>query len=150
MSSTNKATVHETHIREERTTGTGVHTDVDKKEKGGILSDIKEGVKNVVDKVTGKDSHKHDTACNKSTCHTYETETAHYTESTEHEKNARLLKEQAAAALKNNEKEFCEATRAQEQARVVAEHANAKTAQALSNQERGQEMLAEAGELSII
>uniref|UniRef100_A0AC34FE12 Uncharacterized protein n=1 Tax=Panagrolaimus sp. ES5 TaxID=591445 RepID=A0AC34FE12_9BILA len=143
MSSTNKATVHETHIREETHTGTGVHDD---KKKGGIMQDIKDGVKNVVNKVTGNSEHKHEATCNKGTCHTYESETAHYTESTEHERNARLLREQAEKALKNNAAEFTEAERAQAQARVVAEHANAKTAQALNNQERGQELLAEAAE----
>jgi len=142
MSSTNKATVHETHIREESHTGTGVHDD---KKKGGVLQDIKDGVKNVVNKVTGNSEHKHEATCNKGTCSTYESETAHYTESTEHERNARLLREQADKALKNNAAEFTEAQRAQAQARVVAEAANAKTAQALNNQERGQELLAEAG-----
>ena len=142
MSSTNKATVHETHVREETHTGTGVHDD---KKKGGVLQDIKDGVKNVVNKVTGNTEHKHEATCNKGTCHTYESETAHYTETSEHERNARLLREQAEKALKNNAAEFNEAERAQAQARVVAEHANAKTAQALNNQERGQELLAEAG-----
>jgi hypothetical protein len=142
MSSTNKATVHETHIREETHTGTGVH---DEKKKGGVLQDIKDGVKNVVNKVTGNTEHKHEATCNKGTCSTYEAETAHYTETSEHERNARLLREQAEKALKNNAAEFSEAERAQAQARVVAEAANAKTAQALNNQERGQELLAEAG-----
>jgi len=142
MSSTNKATVHETHIREETHTGTGVHDD---KKKGGVLQDIKDGVKNVVNKVTGNNEHKHEATCNKQNCSTYETETAHYTETSEHERNARLLREQAEKALKHNATEFSEAERAQAQARVVAEAANAKTAQALNNQERGQELLAEAG-----
>ena len=142
MSSTNKATVHETHVREETHTTGGVHDD---KKKGGVLQDIKDSVKSVVNKVTGNTEHKHEATCNKGTCHTYESETAHYTETSEHERNARLLREQAEKALKNNAAEFNEAERAQAQARVVAEHANAKTAQALNNQERGQELLAEAG-----
>jgi len=146
MSSTNKATVHETHVETHTSssgTGVGVH---DEKKKTGIMHDIKEGVKNIADKITGNsDSHKHDTTCNKGSCQTYERETAHYVETEEHERNARLLREQGEAALKNNAKEFSEAERAQAQARVVAEHANAKTAQALNNQERGQELIAEAG-----
>jgi len=147
MSSTNKAVVHETHIHEESHTGTGgVHDD---KKKGGVLHDIKEGVKNVVNKVTGgsdkSDVHEHTTACNGTTCSTYTSETAHYTEVSDHEKNARLLREQGERALKHNAAEFDEAQRAQAQARVIAEHANAKTAQALANQERGQELIAEAG-----
>ena len=116
-----------------------------KEKAGGILHDIKEGVKDVVGKVTGKDTHKHTTECNGRTCTTYESETAHYTEASEHERNARLLREQGEVALRNNAKEFAEAERAQAQARLVSEHANAKTAQALNNQERGQELLAEAG-----
>jgi len=144
--SSNKATVQETHIREETHTGTGGLVHDEKKSSGGVLHDIKEGVKNVVNKVTGgKDEHKHDAKCNKSSCHTYESETAHYVETDEHERNARLLREQGEKALKHNASEFSEAQRAQAQARVVAEHANAKTAQALNNQERGQELIAEAG-----
>jgi len=115
---------------------------VDEKKKTGIFHDIKEGVK---DLFGAGDKHKHTDACNGTSCSTYVTETAHYTEVSDHERNARLLREQAEAALKNNEKDFVEAQRAQAQARVVAEHANAKTAQALNNQERGQELLAEAG-----
>ena len=145
--SSNKTTVQETHVREVHSnTGTGADVHVDDKKKTGVLHDIKEGVKNLADKITGnKDEHKHDTTCNKSTCHTYESATAHYTETDEHARNARLLREQGEAALRNNAKEFSEAERAQAQARVVAEHANAKTAQALNNQERGQELIAEAG-----
>uniref|UniRef100_A0A914YWH4 Uncharacterized protein n=1 Tax=Panagrolaimus superbus TaxID=310955 RepID=A0A914YWH4_9BILA len=46
---------------------------------------------------------------------------------------------------KKNDKEFDEAQRAQAQARIVAEHANTETAEALTHQERGQGLLAEAG-----
>jgi hypothetical protein len=147
----------------EKTTTNGAGSDMTKEDvkdkasgvlhsmKQGIkegVQDIKEGVSKLADKVTGKDDkhvHKHTEACNGTTCTTYTSETAHYTEVSDHERNARLLREQAEAALRNNAKEFSEAERAQAQARIVAEHANAKTAQALSNQERGQELLAEAG-----
>jgi len=63
----------------------------------------------------------------------------------ESEKRAAELRAAGAAALKNNEKEFTEAQGAQAQAREAAMAANAKTAKALGNQERGQELLAEAG-----
>jgi len=153
MNPNNTSTVvREAHYHEEQT-GTG-HVPVvapgvavHEEKKGGIFHDMKEGIKDVVNKVTGKDKdvHKHTSACNGTTCHTYVQETSHYTEVSDHERNARLLREQGEAALKHNESEFAEAHRAQAQARVVAEHANAKTAQALANQERGQELLAEAG-----
>jgi len=146
------------HYEKTTTTGTGATTKEDVKDKAhGMLhnmkesikegvQDIKEGMGNLVDKVSGNsDKHKHTASCNGTSCSTYVQETAHYTETSEHERNARLLREQGEAALRNNEKEFAEAQRAQAQARVVAEHANAKTAQALNNQERGQELLAEAG-----
>ena len=117
-----------------------------KEKASGLIENIKDGVSNFIDVVAGRDSsHKHSNECNSHTCTTYETETTHYTEASEHERNARLLREQGEAALKNNAKEFAEAERAQAQARLVSEHANAKTAQALNNQERGQELLAEAG-----
>uniref|UniRef100_A0A914XSS8 Uncharacterized protein n=1 Tax=Panagrolaimus superbus TaxID=310955 RepID=A0A914XSS8_9BILA len=44
--------------------------------------------------------------------------------------------------LNKNDKEFDEAQRAQ--SRIVAEHANLKAAEALTHQERGQKLLAEA------
>jgi hypothetical protein len=150
MNPNNTTVVREAHYHEEKTGHVPVAAPggaiVHEEKKGGIMHDIKEGVKDVVNKITGKsDKHVHSATCNGTTCSTYTTETAHYTEVSDHERNARLLREQGEAALKNNEKEFVEAQRAQAQARVVAEHANAKTAQALNNQERGQELLAEAG-----
>uniref|UniRef100_A0AC34FGJ5 Uncharacterized protein n=1 Tax=Panagrolaimus sp. ES5 TaxID=591445 RepID=A0AC34FGJ5_9BILA len=184
MNPNNTTVVKEAHYHESSTghvpvTGPGAHgVVVEEKKKTGIFHDIKEGVKDLFG--AGSDKHKHNETCNGTTCSTYVTETAHYTEVSDHERNARLLREQAEAALKNNEKDFIEAEphytevsdhernarllreqaeaalknnekdfieaeRAQAQARVVAEHANAKTAQALNNQERGQELLAEAG-----
>uniref|UniRef100_A0A914QUX6 Uncharacterized protein n=1 Tax=Panagrolaimus davidi TaxID=227884 RepID=A0A914QUX6_9BILA len=62
-----------------------------------------------------------------------------------HERRARELREKALTTLKVNEQEFSQAERAQEAARIAAEQANAKTTQALENQERGQQLLAEAG-----
>uniref|UniRef100_A0AC34GUB9 Uncharacterized protein n=1 Tax=Panagrolaimus sp. ES5 TaxID=591445 RepID=A0AC34GUB9_9BILA len=61
------------------------------------------------------------------------------------ERRAKELREQAQAALKTNEIEFQQAQQAQNAARIAAEIANAKTEQALTNQERGQQLLAEAG-----
>jgi endonuclease/exonuclease/phosphatase (EEP) superfamily protein YafD len=147
MNPNNTTVVREAHYHESSTGHVPVNAPggvvVEEKKKGGIFHDIKEGVKDLFG--AGSDKHKHTEACNSTTCTSYTTETAHYTEVSDHERNARLLREQAEAALKHNEKEFIEAERAQAQARVVAEHANAKTAQALNNQERGQELLAEAG-----
>jgi hypothetical protein len=154
MNPNNTTVVREAHYHEEQTGhvpvgAPGTTGVVHEEKKGGIFHDMKEGVKNVVDKITGNsdkhDKHVHTAHCNSNSCSTYVTETAHYTEVSDHERNARLLREQGEAALKHNEKEFAEAQRAQNQARVVAEAANAKTAQALNNQERGQELLAEAG-----
>uniref|UniRef100_A0A914PEJ7 Heat shock protein 70 n=1 Tax=Panagrolaimus davidi TaxID=227884 RepID=A0A914PEJ7_9BILA len=53
----------------------------------------------------------------------------------------------AEAITRSNAKyiKTAEALRAQAQARAVVEHANAKAAQALNNQEHGQELLAEVG-----
>jgi hypothetical protein len=155
-SSTDKTIVRDTHIHEEKhmgdastanaTASTTIEVDEHQK-KGGVLHGIKEGVKNVVNTLTGHGSHHHthDSSCNKSTCTTYEQETSHYTEVEEHARNARLLREQAEKTLKKNEAEFADAQRAQAQARIVAEHANLKTAEALSHQEHGQKLLAEAG-----
>ena len=61
------------------------------------------------------------------------------------ERRAKELREQAQAALKTNEIEFQQAQQAQNAARIASEIANAKTEQALTNQERGQQLLAEAG-----
>uniref|UniRef100_A0A914ZH37 Uncharacterized protein n=1 Tax=Panagrolaimus superbus TaxID=310955 RepID=A0A914ZH37_9BILA len=63
----------------------------------------------------------------------------------EHERRGRELREKALTTLKINEQEFTQAERAQEAARIAADQANAKTTQALENQERGQQLLAEAG-----
>uniref|UniRef100_A0A914YZZ9 Uncharacterized protein n=1 Tax=Panagrolaimus superbus TaxID=310955 RepID=A0A914YZZ9_9BILA len=63
----------------------------------------------------------------------------------ESERRAAELRAAGAAALKNNDTEFAQAQQAQAQARAAAAAANAKTAKALDNQERGQELLAEAG-----
>ena len=63
----------------------------------------------------------------------------------ENERRARELREAGISALKHNEKEFAQAQAAQAQAREASLAANAKTAKALDNQERGQELLAEAG-----
>uniref|UniRef100_A0AC34FNT7 Uncharacterized protein n=1 Tax=Panagrolaimus sp. ES5 TaxID=591445 RepID=A0AC34FNT7_9BILA len=118
-----------------------------KEKASGLLENLKEKASGLVDALAGRESstHEHDVQCSKGSCSTYEKETVHITETSEHERNARLLREQAEAALKNNSKEFAEAERLQAQARIIAEAANAKTAQALNNQERGQELLAEAG-----
>ena len=128
------------------TAETTTSTSADAKEKStGIIGNIKEGVKNVAHAIGIGSSHHHDAHCNSATCSTYEAATAHYTETSDHEKNARLLREQAEHMLKKNDKEFAEAAQAQNQARILAEHANVKTAEALTHQERGQELLAEAG-----
>ena len=58
---------------------------------------------------------------------------------------ARELREKALTTLKTNEEEFSQAEMAQNAARIAAERANMKTQQALGNQERGQQLLAEAG-----
>jgi hypothetical protein len=147
MSSTTTYSSESTYTASNNAGNTVADTAEAAKEKAsGLLEKLKEGVSNVVDFVAGREpSHKHDVQCNKESCSTYEKETIHYTETSEHERNARLLREQAEAALKNNSKEFADAERMQAQARIIAEAANAKTAQALSNQERGQELLAEAG-----
>uniref|UniRef100_A0AC35F5C7 Uncharacterized protein n=1 Tax=Panagrolaimus sp. PS1159 TaxID=55785 RepID=A0AC35F5C7_9BILA len=129
----------------ETTTSTSASGNDAKDKSTGIIGNIKEGVKNVAHAIGIGSSHHHDAHCNKATCSTYEEATAHYTEATEHERNARLLREQAESMLKKNDKEFAEAERAQAQARIVAQHANVKTAEALTHQERGQELLAEAG-----
>jgi hypothetical protein len=145
------STTYTSEYHESHGTGAAGAAEVAKEKASGLLENIKEGMSTVVDKLAGRDSssttttHKHDEKCNTTSCSTYVQETAHYTEVSDHERNARLLREQAEAALKNNEKEFADAHRAQAQARVIAEAANAKTAQALANQERGQELLAEAG-----
>lgn len=68
------------------------------------------------------------------------------TVATEHERRAHQLKAEAEEALRNNQLEFARAEHAQEEARLAAERANALTMKALNNQERGQELLAEAGE----
>uniref|UniRef100_A0A914YSZ8 Uncharacterized protein n=1 Tax=Panagrolaimus superbus TaxID=310955 RepID=A0A914YSZ8_9BILA len=121
----------------------GSNAEVAKEKSTG---NIEEGVKNAAHAIgIGSSHHHHDAHCNKATCTTYETETAHYTEVDDHARNARLLREQAEKTLKNNDKEIDEAQRAQVQARIVAEHANIETAEALTHQARGQELLAEAG-----
>jgi hypothetical protein len=150
MSQQTSTTYTSSEYHESHGTGAAGAAEVAKEKASGLLENIKEGMSSVVDKLAGRDSsstatHKHDEKCNTTSCSTYVQETAHYTEVSDHERNARLLREQAEAALKNNEKEFADAQRAQAQARVIAEAANAKTAQALANQERGQELLAEAG-----
>jgi hypothetical protein len=153
-SSTEKTVVRDTHIHEEKHVGDAASTSSSENDlgaehkKSGVLHGIKEGVKNVVHAVTGLGHsavHTHDATCNKSTCATYVQETSHYTEVEEHARNARLLREQAEKTLKKNDSEFAEAERAQSQARIVAEHANLKTAEALQHQEKGQKLLAEAG-----
>ena len=63
----------------------------------------------------------------------------------EHERRARELREKALTTLKTNEEEFAQAERAQALAKAAAAQANVKTSQALENQERGQQLLAEAG-----
>ena len=126
-------------------TTTSASGEAAKEKSTGIIGNIKEGVKSVAHAIGIGSSHHHDASCNSATCSTYEAATAHYTETKEHERNARLLREQAEAALKNNAKEFDEAERMQTNARILAQHANVKTAEALTHQERGQELLAEAG-----
>jgi uncharacterized protein HemX len=116
-----------------------------KEKSTGIIGNIKEGVKSIAHAMGIGSSHHHDATCNKDTCSTFEAATAHYTETTDHERNSRLLREQAEALLKKNDKEFAEAEKAQHKAAILSEQANAKTAQALLHQERGQELLAEAG-----
>ena len=63
----------------------------------------------------------------------------------EHERRAQQLRNEAEEALRNNEGDFARAERAQEEARLAAERANQLTSKALNNQQRGQELLAEAG-----
>uniref|UniRef100_A0A914ZBV1 Uncharacterized protein n=1 Tax=Panagrolaimus superbus TaxID=310955 RepID=A0A914ZBV1_9BILA len=62
-----------------------------KEKASGLLDNLKEGVSNVVDALAGRESsHKHDVQCNKGSCSTYEKETVNYTETSDHERNARL------------------------------------------------------------
>uniref|UniRef100_A0A914PW87 Uncharacterized protein n=1 Tax=Panagrolaimus davidi TaxID=227884 RepID=A0A914PW87_9BILA len=63
----------------------------------------------------------------------------------ETERQAQVLKEQAAATLKKNAIEFEEAYKLQQHALLTAHDANVKTAKALVNQEIGTQLLAEAG-----
>uniref|UniRef100_A0A914Z450 Uncharacterized protein n=1 Tax=Panagrolaimus superbus TaxID=310955 RepID=A0A914Z450_9BILA len=85
----------------EKTTTTGAGSDMTKEDvkdkasgvlhsiKQGVkdgVQDIKEGVSKLADKVTGssdKHVHEHTAACNGTTCSSYTTETAHYTENKE-------------------------------------------------------------------
>uniref|UniRef100_A0A914XXU8 Uncharacterized protein n=1 Tax=Panagrolaimus superbus TaxID=310955 RepID=A0A914XXU8_9BILA len=115
------------------------NAEVAKEKSTGIIGNIKEGVKNVAHAV-GIGSSSHQDATSSTTV-----ETTHRVEVDDHAHNAGVLREQAEKLLKKNDKEFDEAQRAQAQARIVAEHANLKTAEALTHQERGQELLAEAG-----
>uniref|UniRef100_A0AC34G9X0 Uncharacterized protein n=1 Tax=Panagrolaimus sp. ES5 TaxID=591445 RepID=A0AC34G9X0_9BILA len=66
-------------------------------------------------------------------------------EAAEHERRAQQLRHEAEEALRNNQSEFAQAERAQEEAKIAAERANLLTSKALNNQQRGQELLAEAG-----
>uniref|UniRef100_A0A914PRJ7 Uncharacterized protein n=1 Tax=Panagrolaimus davidi TaxID=227884 RepID=A0A914PRJ7_9BILA len=63
----------------------------------------------------------------------------------EHERRAQQLRHEAEEALRNNEADFARAERAQEEAKIAAERANLLTSKALYSQQRGQELLAEAG-----
>ena len=67
------------------------------------------------------------------------------TDANEHERRAQQLRHEAEEALRNNQADFARAERAQEEARIAAERANQLTSKALNNQQRGQELLAEAG-----
>uniref|UniRef100_A0A914Q6M0 Uncharacterized protein n=1 Tax=Panagrolaimus davidi TaxID=227884 RepID=A0A914Q6M0_9BILA len=93
------------------------------KEKHGLLHDIKEGVKDVVETITGK------------------------SEPTpkDHIKEAKHLQKKADDVLDDTHKDFKKAQKAQEKADKVAEKANHKTEKALNKQAHGQELLAEAG-----
>ena len=62
------------------------------------------------------------------------------------DREAQALKQLAQATMKMNAVEFAEASQLQEKAARIAYEANAKTAKALTNQEIGTQLLAEAGE----
>uniref|UniRef100_A0AC34QCV9 Uncharacterized protein n=1 Tax=Panagrolaimus sp. JU765 TaxID=591449 RepID=A0AC34QCV9_9BILA len=104
----------------------------------------------IKDKITGKDEEHHESA-KSAPCNTCTTDTRcddHRViskEVEEHERQAHALRKGGEQALKHTEKEFTAAERAQQQARLAAEHANVRTAQALNEQERGQSMMAESG-----
>ena len=144
--SADKTVIRDTHIHEEKhevdsidSSSLSSESELGEKKKTGVIQNIKHGIKNVVNTVTGH----HDASSNKGTI--VEQETANCVDVDEHARNARVLRKQAEATLKSNNKEFDEAQRAQNQARIVAEHANLKTAEALQHQQQGQQLLAEAG-----
>jgi|UniRef100_A0AC35F651 ElaB/YqjD/DUF883 family membrane-anchored ribosome-binding protein len=93
------------------------------KEKHGLLHDIKEGVKDVVEAITGRTSPT----------------------PKDHLKEAKHLQKKAEHILKDTKKDFKKAEKAQEKADKEAEKANHKTEKALNKQAHGQELLAEAG-----
>uniref|UniRef100_A0A914ZBT2 Uncharacterized protein n=1 Tax=Panagrolaimus superbus TaxID=310955 RepID=A0A914ZBT2_9BILA len=114
---------HEVHVTEEvRTVPDHSHSNT-KEEHGGMMHNIKEGVSNLVDKVTGS------------------------SEPTpkDHAKEAKKLEKKAGDVLEDTQKDFKKAQKAQEKADKEAEKANEKTAKALNKQAKGQEYLAEAG-----
>ena len=123
----NNTTYQRTDVRTtvgpEGTVSTGpLHLETEK-EKHGILHDIKEGVKDVVETITGK----------------------HEPTPKDHIKEAKHLHKKADDVLDDTSKDFKKAQKAQEKADKEAEKANHKTEKALNKQAKGQELLAEAG-----
>ena len=116
---------HEVHVHEEVHTTGGIPVVTHKKEEEhGVLHNIKEGVSNLVDKVTGS------------------------SEPTpkDHVKEAKKLEKKADDILDDTHKDFKKAEKAQHKADKEAEKANEKTAKALNKQAKGQECLAKAGD----
>ena len=92
--------------------------------------------------------HKHDSSCSSMDAYEAEMTENHagiLTAADEHERRAQRLRETGEAALKQNEREFEQAYSAQAAARIASDQANLKTEKALHHQERGQQLLAEAG-----
>ena len=122
-------TYQRTEVQQTSTTGaipagaTGpLHLETEK-EKHGILHDIKEGVKDAVEAITGKTSPT----------------------PKDHVKEAKHLSKKADDILDDTHKDFKKAEKAQHKADKKAEKANHKTEKALNKQAHGQELLAEAG-----
>jgi len=116
----------EQHIIEERNVTAPEAPLHHRKEEGGILHDIKEGVKEGVNKVAD--------------VFTTDNDTPKY-----HTKEAKRLGKKADDILDDTGKDFKKAEKAQHKADKEAFKANEKTAKALNKQQRGQECLAQAG-----